>query len=317
MRAVLAPGETTVARAVARTPAADRGPVAAVLALQRTAGNRAVTRMLQRQDYEHGGGLEIGDEECLKAPRFRGDELLNACCEDRARLHVGMKNRSVFKVQQALYELHYDVGRRGPDGDYGPRTAAAVKKFKEDEELGFEQYGDVGPGTMRRLDQIYSERRHDDDDRRKKRGEFPRSEAKVEVLATEIGAVPHYKHLFIVHTGDDGKKHAYRAGPGNCLGTKPPAEGDAIMTDHGPYEPGFIDWDPKAKSVTALRGMAARDMDKCLWKSLNLIDRSCLDYKALGPNSNTVARHLLKSCGIPQVRPEGVDTPGWDDTLPI
>ena len=306
-----------------------RGVAIAMLALQRAAGNRAVARLVQRRasfaDCEQGepcsgeatGGGEIGDRrDHLHAPRFRGDEVLEACLQDRARLREGMNNRSVFKIQEALFELGYDVGRRGPDSVYGSRTAAAVRQFKTEEQLGYEQYGDVGPGTMHRLDEMFAERRHDDPDRRKRRGEFPRSQSKVEVLATGIGSVPHFKHLFIVHTDDDDKRHGFRAGPGNCLRGTPPEGGEAIMGDHGPYEPGFIDWDPNAESETALRGTAASGKDKCLLTNIRLIDQSCLDYHKTGPNSNTVAHWLLKRCDIPQVKPD-VDTPGWNDELPI
>jgi hypothetical protein len=98
-----------------------------MLALQRAAGNRAVARLVQRQaccaDCEQGepcggeaaDGGEIGDgRDHLHAPRFRGDVVLEACLQDRARLREGMNNRSVFKIQEALFELGYDVGRRGP-----------------------------------------------------------------------------------------------------------------------------------------------------------------------------------------------------------
>ena len=69
---------------------------------------------------------------------------------------------SVSKVQQALVDLDrgYDLGSSGPgrdgvDSSYGPKTAAAVRQFKHDENLGFEQFGDIGPGTMHRLDEIF------------------------------------------------------------------------------------------------------------------------------------------------------------------
>jgi hypothetical protein len=72
-----------------------------------------------------------------------------------------------MRIQQALIDVQqitgntYDLGSTGPnghgvDGIYGPKTAAAVKKFKADEKLGFTQFGDVGPGTMHRLDVLFS-----------------------------------------------------------------------------------------------------------------------------------------------------------------
>jgi peptidoglycan hydrolase-like protein with peptidoglycan-binding domain len=68
----------------------------------------------------------------------------------------------VTKVQQALVDLGYELGQTGEaedgvDADYGPKTAAAVRRFKADNNLGFEQFGDVGPGTMHRLDALFPE----------------------------------------------------------------------------------------------------------------------------------------------------------------
>ena len=91
----------------------------------------------------------------LTSPRFAGDATLEACRQDRARLDVGARNESVRKVQQALFDLGFDVGPTGADAVYGPATSAAVKAFKKKETLGFEQFGDVGPGTMRRLDELF------------------------------------------------------------------------------------------------------------------------------------------------------------------
>jgi hypothetical protein len=227
-----------------------------------------------------------------------------------------MTNESVRKIQQALLELGYDLSPKNADSIYGAKTAGAVKQFKTDQGLGFAQYGDVGPGTMRRLDQLFSGRRHGPPDRRKKGGEFPRSTAQVEVLATPVGGTAGaFKHLFIVHTSDSGIKTAYRAGPGVCPKGPRTDGAPSIMEDHGPYDERFIDWDPGAPSVAALRGQPAKDKDSCLLQHLREIDAACIAYSPLGPNSNTVARALLERCGIPQIRPD-VNAPGWEDTLP-
>jgi hypothetical protein len=98
---------------------------------------------------------EAAAAERLFSPRFVGDRLLEACLQDRARLRAGNTGPSVVKVQRALIDLGYDIGRGGADGIYGPATEQAVRSFKSNERLGFEQYGDVGPGTMKRLDQIF------------------------------------------------------------------------------------------------------------------------------------------------------------------
>ena len=68
----------------------------------------------------------------------------------------------VQRVQEALLALpaktgrSYDLGEKGADGVYGSKTAAAVVKFKTDEALGSTQFDDVGPGTMRRLDELFA-----------------------------------------------------------------------------------------------------------------------------------------------------------------
>ena len=98
----------------------------------------------------------IGDGHDLTASRFAGDAKLEACFDDEARLTKGDKGDSVIKVQQALIDQGFDLGTSGADGIYGPRTWNAVKKFKADQHLGFEQIGDVGPGTMSRLNELFS-----------------------------------------------------------------------------------------------------------------------------------------------------------------
>jgi Putative peptidoglycan binding domain len=96
----------------------------------------------------------------LTSPRFLGPDgaplaKLQACFEDRARLAEGSRGEPVAAVQQALIDLGYDLGPMGADGIFGRYTAAAVKAFKRDQQLGFEQYSDVGPRTMSRLDELF------------------------------------------------------------------------------------------------------------------------------------------------------------------
>jgi peptidoglycan hydrolase-like protein with peptidoglycan-binding domain len=98
----------------------------------------------------------IGDGHDLTSPLFAGDPKLEACFDDQDRLRPPDRGPAVSKVQQALLERGFDLGPSGADGVYGPKTAAAVKGFKAEEQLGFAQFGDVGPGTMRRLDEIFA-----------------------------------------------------------------------------------------------------------------------------------------------------------------
>ena len=110
------------------------------------------------------GEAPVPPADGLVSPRFTGEPLLEACFADRARMSIGERDTDsqhpVGKVQQALVDLGYDLGSTGAnqdgvDGAYGQRTAAAVRAFKADQGLGFEPFGDVGPGTMHRLDELF------------------------------------------------------------------------------------------------------------------------------------------------------------------
>ena len=176
------------------TPA-RAAPVHRLLGLQASAGNRAVSRLIsgpsvqrcggethagcpcaaepvQRADLSEPGlegaslrqpaesgpgpGASSGQgSKTLTSPRFVGDATLEACLNDRARLAQGDVSRSTARIQQALIDLGHDLGPTGADMVYGAKTAAAVRDFKTKENLGFTQFGDVGPGTMTRLDELF------------------------------------------------------------------------------------------------------------------------------------------------------------------
>jgi len=140
----------------ARPAATNRGRrpgPATIAALQRSAGNAAVTALLSAPAVQRA----IGDGHDLASPRFAGVPILEACFDNQARLREGDGGDPVIRVQQALVDLGADLGPTGADGTYGPKTAAAVRKFKADENLGSEQFGDVGPGTIGRLDELFAQ----------------------------------------------------------------------------------------------------------------------------------------------------------------
>ena len=63
--------------------------------------------------------------------RFAGVPELEACAvDDASHLTIGAKGPHVALVQRALVDLGESVGPAGPDGDYGPATAAAVAHYK-------------------------------------------------------------------------------------------------------------------------------------------------------------------------------------------
>jgi len=85
---------------------------------------------------------------------FAGDRKLEACLNDEDRLNPSERGPTVAKVQNGLLKDGADLGKDGADGVYGPTTARAVKAFKTKHHLGFEQFPDVGPGTMAKLDEL-------------------------------------------------------------------------------------------------------------------------------------------------------------------
>jgi peptidoglycan hydrolase-like protein with peptidoglycan-binding domain len=105
----------------------------------------------------------------LTLPRFATSAKLENVREDKDRLGQDDPDvDAVSRIQQALVDVTqvtgktYDLGATGPkkngvDGIYGAKTAAAVSKFKRNEGLGCEQFGDVGPGTMKRLNELLNQ----------------------------------------------------------------------------------------------------------------------------------------------------------------
>ncbi len=90
-------------------------------------------------------GREPGDPAVARSARrrataadlapFAGDPVLEACHQDKARLGVGARGEPVRKIQQALLDLGFDLGKAGADGVYGEATATAVRQFKAKEKL--------------------------------------------------------------------------------------------------------------------------------------------------------------------------------------
>lgn len=102
----------------------------------------------------------IGDGHDLGSPRFMMDPDLEACYDDEARLTIDGKGKpgtrkvqsgpGVKKVKEALIELGYLEGEAA-DENYTQKTWDAVKKLKKEQGLRWEDMGDVGPGTMKWL----------------------------------------------------------------------------------------------------------------------------------------------------------------------
>lgn len=65
--------------------------------------------------------------------------------EDYKKYQSGVKKR-VFRVQQFLEDLGYDLGKSGADGITGSDTKRAVRKFQKDH--GLPADGIAGPKTL-------------------------------------------------------------------------------------------------------------------------------------------------------------------------
>lgn len=123
-------------------------------------GQRLLAHELTHVVQQGGGGRPlvqryIGDGHDLTSPRFALDPMLEACYDGELKLNKQSRGEAVKKIQQALIDLNYNLGPTGADGIYGNFTWNAVKKFKKDHRLGWEQMGDVGPLTMSRLNDIF------------------------------------------------------------------------------------------------------------------------------------------------------------------
>jgi hypothetical protein len=132
----------------------------AILALQRAAGNTAVTELLgdplpvvQRQVAQTGGGLTL--------PEFVGDvELANAFRNDPPirRQTPDEKSPAVFKVQKALKEVGFRMRASTlptgePDGIFGKETEATVLRFQVQHNLK-DRDGRVGHDTLTKLQEL-------------------------------------------------------------------------------------------------------------------------------------------------------------------
>ena len=96
---------------------------------------------------------------------FAGDALLQAIAADLPSPEGGLtrisrtqnqEDPAVAKVQRALLDWRADALPHGADGVFGDESVEAVVRFKRDE-LGVpagDIIGDVGPRTVRRLDEI-------------------------------------------------------------------------------------------------------------------------------------------------------------------
>jgi hypothetical protein len=88
------------------------------------------------------------------------DPIINAVFHGEATLQAGAPKAQVEIIQRMLVQMNYDLGDYGPGGDgvdgkYGKKTAAAVKQFKLDENLGNQRSSAADRGVVYRLDELF------------------------------------------------------------------------------------------------------------------------------------------------------------------
>jgi hypothetical protein len=145
--------------------------------------------------------------------------------------------------------------------------------------------------------------------------------SKIDVRARPIQIlenIPTAWHFFIIYTDEKGKDYYYSGGPQ----ADPSNTYDVIGMSTGEYKPGTPDYPdppkvPEAVSVTVLKGKdKTQGKADCFENELKRISKMNITYYKTGPNSNTVAKTLLKNCNVPDKWPAGVfAVTGWDDRL--
>lgn len=133
----------------------------------------------------------------------------------------------------------------------------------------------------------------------------------VRVEATKIaalGGLPVW-HLSIVHTDETGIETGWRGGPGGAGGAPPYG---TIRGDTGLYQPGWVDYDRSAPSVTVGTGALVCGKTACFESERLRINGTATQYTPTGPNSNTWAKTVLANCGLPARKPVWI-APGWGD----
>jgi hypothetical protein len=177
---------------------------------------------------------------------------------------------------------------------------------------------------------------------------LPKPECSIEVRANQLSPLGYY-HLFIVFTDASGQQMYLRGGPGGGTGgssagelsggssnassqsssgsgsnsskssdssdDKPGGPFGSIHTKYGKYEPGTIDWDPAAKSVSIKKDADACALYPALVAQMDAVGASHTRYNPIGPNSNTTVFTVLKNMGLDPAVPEGVWAPGKDQEI--
>jgi hypothetical protein len=88
--------------------------------------------------------------------RYRGGPTQQDIDAGRRSFREGDKGPAVRQMQDLLRRAGYDLGPKGADGFYGPKTAAAVNKFLRDNNIGDQR--SMGESEINRLNYLIRQR---------------------------------------------------------------------------------------------------------------------------------------------------------------
>jgi hypothetical protein len=113
---------------------------------------RALVAVEQRELAAAGVRADESDQQ-VKAPRFKGDYMLEQVMSGTAVLKTGDKGLYVTKIQQALADLNF-LDEREVDGTFGPATEAPLKVYQKG--IGLDRSGQVDAATLAALDKTFA-----------------------------------------------------------------------------------------------------------------------------------------------------------------
>ncbi|MFA5083026.1 MAG: DUF4157 domain-containing protein, partial [Hydrogenophilaceae bacterium] len=121
-------------------------------------GRKLLAHELAHTVQQAGGGASLrrrlGDGHDLRAARFAGDPVLEACFDDERYLQSGSQGPAVSKLQQALVDAGFPLPTHGVDGIFMSETQTALKNYQRSH--GLDPDGVVGPLTMGALDSQFA-----------------------------------------------------------------------------------------------------------------------------------------------------------------
>jgi hypothetical protein len=121
-------------------------------------GRKLLAHELAHTVQQSDGGASLrrrlGDGHDLRAARFAGDPVLEACFDDERYLQSGSQGPAVSKLQQALVDAGFPLPSHGVDGIFMSETQTALKNYQRSR--GLDPDGVVGPLTMGALDSQFA-----------------------------------------------------------------------------------------------------------------------------------------------------------------